>query len=245
MIWPVPAGQSPIEAVYSPRQRIGIALAYAPGECSARQVCELAAAGKLLDQNGRRIPAFTAKQSSVRGIALRMRRGEMLDGADPKATRRMYDRLAARARRLAVEAKTADEVVAAAKALEAAEKLRGEVERLPASDKTLGGSILDAHRSSSCPAPPPEPLPKPEPKPEPEPAPPPHELSPGEWMKAQVAKLAEQHAEPSPPASSPTSSPGLNVGRGAIVLEPELYDVSARRHWKIPGGPSYAYPPGR
>jgi hypothetical protein len=245
MMCVVPRGVRPSDAVYTPEQKAALALHYHPPEVSSRRVAELAAAGKLTGPDGRRLAPFEANTNTIRSIARRVQRGRDLDGMDGGSAQRLYARLAARARRLAVAAKTSKEIEAAAKALEAAEKLRGEIERKPASGETLGGSILDAHRGGR-PAPP-EPLPKTEPKPKaepppPEPTPDPRE-EPGRWMRAQVAALAaEQH--PKPPAPPEHSVVGLDVSRPTYRLEPELYDVSDRRPRHIRDAPDYAYPRG-
>jgi hypothetical protein len=177
MMWLVPPGVRVPDALYSAEQKAAIALAYEPRRVTRTMVAELAGRGELHGVDGRLLPAFDLNASSVAGIARRARRSGVSedDGLDPATARKLYSRLAAQARRRAMSARTAEEIRAAARALEEVERLRGRVEKLPPASTSPGGlssEILRAHRQGG-PSPPPEPLPLPEPKaappPEPEP----------------------------------------------------------------------------
>jgi hypothetical protein len=253
MIRGVPAGVRPSDAVYTPVQRAAIALAY---ERQTRgKVAELARSGKLRGFDGRVLPPFDLPPTSVATIARRVWRAGVAGddgGLDPATTRRLYDKLGRRARRLAEGAQTAEDVREAARALEVVERLRPRVEKLPAPSgpSTLGRSILDSHRGAPgggvYTRADPEPEPVRAPEREPEPAPP--RPTPGEWVRAQVAALAP--ATPAPRSLVRTGAGSGNETRQTSAAtaanwpDKPLPSAEPRRGRRIGGGPSYAYPGG-
>jgi hypothetical protein len=164
----MPPGVRVPDSKYTDRQRAAIDLAYDPPRVSSAKVAELAQRGRLLDVDGRFLPAFDLAQASVRSIAKRVRRGGVKDdgGLTPEQAAKLWDRLAGHARRNATSARTSEEVSAAARALADVERLRPNAELARPGPNPLAGSILAAHRSSRPHAPPAEPDPVRAPVPE-------------------------------------------------------------------------------
>jgi hypothetical protein len=144
--------------LYSDRQRLAVALAFDPPRVSAATVSERAAAGRLLDIDGKALSSFTIPPASVRTISARTRRSGVGEdeGVDAAGLGRLYARLSSRAARLVAGARTADEISKAARVMSEVEQLRSRLQKSPApsAQSTLAQAIADAARGSSS-APPP------------------------------------------------------------------------------------------
>jgi hypothetical protein len=195
------------DRIYSDKQRAAIAIAYV--ELSAREVSERAKAGQLLDADGRQLAPFDLPPATVRSIAARARKHGVAGAhglADVPSSEVLYRKLAAKVDRQIRNGETGP-AAAALKDLPVLEERIAKA-RASAPDKKRGelaGSILAAHRQGG-PSPPPKPLPEPEPKAKPPPPPPPP--TPGEWMRAELGRMACEQSTP-PPARA-TSGGGVD-----------------------------------
>ena len=207
-------------AVYSQRERLAIVLAYDPPRVSARAVAERAEAGRLVDADGKLVEPFSCAVASVRSISMRARRNGVLHeqqgDVDLEASKKLYAKLSARARRLVEEAKSEEEIKRASRMLRELQELEGTLARAPASNGRpggLSGEILRAHRevgqptsphrrSGSAGDPPGSPEPPPTqvakvtsvtPEPEPQPESDPRE-EPGRWMRAEIERFQREQA---------------------------------------------------
>jgi hypothetical protein len=186
-------GISPSDAKYSERQKLAIVLAHQPGSVPWSRVCEMAAAGELRDDRGRKLPAFSLPEQSARSIAKRLR-DRAPDELGAAMLRRAVRALSRKAHKMAADAQTPEDVSRAAKALADVQRLEVRVREAP-TPKDGGATaqaILAAARSEDGVY---TPEPEPPKREEPKPVEPP---SPGDWMRRQVDAHLAQSTSPTP-----------------------------------------------